>query len=85
LSLGWDIRYVRWYFRGWESVGDRRFKQRIASQVLHNLALTYLVKADALTTSSSFEVQNVTDEKAFDFFGVQKPGRAYFWKGTLEL
>lgn len=85
LSLGWDVRYVKEYFRGWESVGLRQFKQTVPSQVLHNLALTYLVKARALTTTSTIEVQNLTDEMAFDFFGVQKPGRAFFWKGTLEL
>jgi hypothetical protein len=29
-------------------------------------------------------VQNLTDARAFDFFGVQRPGRSIFAKLTVE-
>lgn len=31
------------------------------------------------------EVQNLADSKAFDFVGVQRPGRATYFKITAEL
>lgn len=85
LSLSYDLRYVHEFFRGWESVGLREFKQVIDSQLTHGAALTYLVQGDPLTLSFSCEVQNLSDEKVFDFFGVQRPGRASYFKVAAEL
>ncbi|MEY2937395.1 MAG: hypothetical protein RL033_8144 [Pseudomonadota bacterium] len=85
LSLTWNGRYVDGFFRGWESVGLRQFKQTVPSQLIHSLGLGYLVSAGGLKVTSSFEVQNLTNEPAFDFFGVQRPGRAFYTKSTLEL
>jgi propanediol dehydratase small subunit len=36
------------------------------------------------TLTNSFEVHNVTDERAFDFYGAQRPGRSFHWKISLE-
>jgi hypothetical protein len=85
LSLSYDLRYVHEFFRGWESVGQREFKQVIDSQLTHGAALTYLVTGDAVDLSFSCEVQNLSDEKVFDFFGVQRPGRASYFKATAEF
>lgn len=85
LALIWNTRYVGEFFRGWESVGLREFKQTVPSQLLHALALTYLVQGDPLALSFTGEVQNLTDQPAFDFFGVQRPGRAYYFKTTAEF
>lgn len=84
ITIGWSTRYVHEFFRSWESVAQVESKQVIPSQVLHSLAATYLVRR-ALTVSSTFEVQNLTDEATFDFFGAQRPGRAYYFKGTAEF
>jgi len=83
-SLGYDLRYVHEFFRGWESLGQSSTKQVVASQLLHALVLTYVARGGAATVSSSLEVQNLTDARVHDFFGVQKPGRAIFFKGTIE-
>ncbi len=85
VALSWTSRYVHEYFRGWESIGLREFKQTIDSQLVHTVGLGYLVENDHATVSSTLEVQNVTDEKVFDFFGVQRPGRAFYIKTTAEL
>ncbi len=83
LSLGWSARYVHAFYRGWESAGRREDKQLIEAQLLQSAVLTYLLRWD-WTVTASFEVDNLTDTKAFDFFGAQKPGRAFYFKGTLE-
>lgn len=84
-ALAWSTRYVHEFFRGWESVGLREFKQVVPSQLLHSLALTYSVGGNPLALSFSAEVQNLTNEPAFDFFGIQRPGRAFYFKTTAEL
>jgi vitamin B12 transporter len=78
-------RYVHEYFRDWESIGDREFKQTIDLQLVHTVGLGYEVKNDDATVSSTVEVQNVTDEAVVDFFGVQRPGWAFYIKTTAEF
>lgn len=84
ISLAWSTRYVHEFFRSWESVALVESKQVVPSQLVHSLAATYLLRR-ALTIGSTLEVQNLTDEATFDFFGAQRPGRAYYFKGTAEF
>jgi vitamin B12 transporter len=85
LALTWATRYVHDYFRGWESIGLRESKQTIDSQLVHTSGVSYLVRNDHASVTSTFEVQNVTDEAVFDFFGVQRPGRAFYIKTTAQF
>jgi vitamin B12 transporter len=73
---------VHEFFRSWESVGQRDLKEVIPSQLLHSAVLLYEVRGEAVSLSNSFEVQNLTDAKAYDYFGVQRPGRAFYFKIT---
>lgn len=72
--------YVNEFFRGWESVGLQKFKDKIPSQFTQNLGITYQLPVKLLEASLTAEVQNLTDEKVYDFFGVQRPGRAFYLK-----
>ncbi|WP_437608193.1 TonB-dependent siderophore myxochelin receptor MxcH [Sorangium sp. So ce834] len=85
LALTWDTRYVHGYFLGWERNGRRDDKARVPSQLLHSLALTYIARLAPRTLSFTVEAHNLTDEPAFDFYGVQRPGRAFFSKAMLEM
>lgn len=78
-------RYVHEFFRGWESIGDPEFKDTVDSQLVHNLGLSYTLVTDIGRTTGTFEMSNITDEKVFDFFGVQRPGRALFFKLVAEI
>lgn len=81
LSLTWYSRYTHEFFLGWESVGVRELKSTTPAQLLHSVVLSYVVSATMPEELSfSLEAQNLTDEKSFDFFGVQRPGRAFFAK-----
>jgi vitamin B12 transporter len=73
-------RYVNAFRRDWDSTS-----QRVPVQVMHNLGLTYGISWAQLRTSTTFEVSNVSDERLYDNFRVQKPGRAYYLKITAEL
>jgi outer membrane receptor for ferrienterochelin and colicin len=83
LSLNWTSRYVHSFLRGWESIGTD--KPVVPEQLLHSLALTYATLGEPLDLSFSGELQNVTDARAYDYFGVPKPGRALYFKMTTSL
>ncbi len=85
LSLSWYTSYVHQFYRSWERLGRKDSKQVIDAQLSHSVALTHALHTSAAKVSSTFEVDNLTDAKLSDFFGVQKPGRAFYLKTTLEL
>lgn len=85
LSLNWFTRFVGNFFEFWESAGTRDSKRIVPAQLLHSAAVTYLVRHERRALSFTGEVQNITDAKAYDFFGAQRPGRAVFFKVTAEL
>ncbi|WNG46498.1 TonB-dependent receptor [Archangium minus] len=85
LSLTWHSQYVQSFFRGWEGLGQKDSKQVIPSQLLHSLSFTYVIRSASTTLSWSVDAQNLTDTPAFDFFGIQRPGRSIFTKLTVEL
>jgi outer membrane receptor protein involved in Fe transport len=85
LALTWYTSYVHQFYRSWESIGRRDTKQVIDAQLTHSVALTHTLPTQAAKVSSTFEVNNLTNTRAYDYFGVQKPGRAFYVKTTLEL
>jgi vitamin B12 transporter len=78
-------RYVHSFYRGWESQGLREYKQVVDAQNTHDIGVSYSVVRDIARVTSTFEVDNVTNAKVYDFYGVQRPGRAFFMKITAEL
>ncbi|XXF81261.1 TonB-dependent siderophore myxochelin receptor MxcH [Myxococcaceae bacterium GXIMD 01537] len=84
VSLSWHAGYVHSFFRSWEGLGLKESKMRIPSQFVHSAALTYVLREATTTMSWTLDVQNFTDARAFDFYGIQRPGRSFFAKFTLE-
>ncbi|MBL0697990.1 TonB-dependent siderophore myxochelin receptor MxcH [Comamonas sp. JC664] len=83
-ALVFTSRYVHGFFRGWESQGLREFKQTVDAQLVHTLALSY-VRQGAPTLGGTLEVFNLTNARTYDFFGVQRPGRALSVKLTADF
>jgi hypothetical protein len=84
-SLTWYTSYVHAFYRGWESVGLLGEKPKTPTQLVHALVLGYLIQSDDRQLSTTLEVHNLTDERVYDFFGVQRPGRAVYAKASAEL
>ncbi len=84
LALFATSRYVHEFFRGWESQGLRQFKQVVPAQLVHGLGVTYAARGLS-SLAITVEVQNLTDARVYDSFGVQRPGRALSLKLTGEL
>ena len=85
LSLFWNYRYVNGFFVGWESAGLQQFKAEVPDQNSHNMGLTYQKRIKSVRNSLTLEVRNLTNAKVFDFYGLQRPGRAVFIKLTTQL
>lgn len=80
LSVYWNIRYVHSYFLTWESLGTISSKATIPYQAIQNIGLTYQQWFNNKLISFSIESPNITNQKVYDFYGVQKPGRALYLK-----
>ena len=85
LSTSWSSRYTHEFFRNWESLGAREGKATIPSQLVHTVSVVYEVRKPGATVATSLELQNLTDERCYDFFGVQRPGRAAFFKIIFQI
>ena len=81
VEFTWNVRYVHSFHRGWESQATGADKLTIPAQLSHSAALSYKLAGKFSTT---LEAHNITNEKLFDFYGVQRPGRAFFAKWTFE-
>ncbi len=81
---GWDLHYTPWFYRGWESQGDPRFKQKIPTQLVNDVYVTYEWEGTP-RWSATISVDNVFDAKVFENFGAQRPGRSFSLKVAAEL
>lgn len=84
LSPFWSTRYVKGFFRYWETMGTAESKKTIATQFVQAAGVGYRVRRGKLTAGLTAELENLTDARVFDFYGVERPGRAAWLKGTLE-
>ena len=84
LILFGSTRYVREFFRSWESAGLRQFKQLVPSQLVHSAGLSYAARGTTPIVTT-VELQNLTDARVYDSYGVQRPGRALYVKVSAEL
>ena len=62
----------------WEHLGDPTTKSRVPDQLSHSLTLGYSLKNGRYNLS--LECRNLTDEKLYDNFSLQKAGRAFYGK-----
>ena len=77
-------RFVHEFYRTWESVGLASTKQSIPMQVTHAVGVTYSISLPWLRASLTAEAQNLGDARVYDVFGLQKPGRAFYLKLTVD-
>jgi vitamin B12 transporter len=85
LSLTWYTRYTRDFYRSWEGAGRKGPEDSVPDQLTHGAVMTYATSSErARQLAVSGEVHNITDERVFDFLGVQRPGRAAYFKVTLS-
>lgn len=78
MQIWYNIAYTHEYFLYWEVDGARELKNRIPPQLLQYAGLTYAIHS--LGLSFTAEVNNLSDQKVFDNFKAQLPGRSFSFK-----
>lgn len=79
VRLGYHLFYIHSFYLFWPSMGDPSKKHDLPEQFSHDLSLTYTMgKKDNL--QFTFAVRNLTDNKLYDNFSLQKPGRSFSGK-----
>lgn len=66
-----------------ESLGSKESKQIVPAQFTHSISLTYSLKQGRY--NFSLECRNLTDEKLYDNFSLQKAGRAFYGKIRIRF
>jgi vitamin B12 transporter len=81
LLFTWLSHYVHEFQPGWADNTATDYTGRIPSQFVHAASATYSVRGP-WSIDLTLDVQNLTNERAYDVLGVQKPLRAAFFKLT---
>lgn len=77
LTVTYGNFYLHEFPLYWEIHGATG-KGRVPTQFSHDISLIYSIKNGRYNIS--FECRNLTDEKLYDNFSLQKPGRAFYGK-----
>ncbi|GAA4793492.1 TonB-dependent receptor [Olivibacter ginsenosidimutans] len=78
LSFGYNILYVHAYYLSWPSQGDKETKRDIPRQWNQDVNVTYSLANGMYNVS--LECKNIVDNRLYDNFYLQKPGRAFYVK-----
>lgn len=77
-----NSNYTNEYFLYWEVDGDRDRKNRIPTQFLQNAGVSFIANRQLTFTLESY---NLTNQKTYDNFNVQLPGRSFSFKTRIYL
>lgn len=79
LELSYSGNYVHEFFRSWESdAANDPNKAKTPTQTIHHASIGYVFPNDKYSVFA--ECRNLTNEKAYDNYKVQKPGRSFHLK-----
>ncbi|SEK78704.1 TonB-dependent receptor [Parapedobacter koreensis] len=83
LQLTYNYQYTHWYYLTWSKLGRKDTKSVIPSQFIHSLIVTYSWLEQRYNLS--LEARNLTDDRVYDNFRLQKPGRALYVKFRVSI
>lgn len=83
LTVGYDCRYMHGFCYNSEVIGTNNDEYMIPDQLSHNLSVGYSLCDGRY--NFSFECRNLTDERLYDNFSLQKAGRAFYGKVRVYL
>ncbi len=78
LTVAYDGYYQHAFPLYWEHFGDPTSKSVVPDQLSHNLSISYSLQNGRYNIS--LECRNLTNEKLYDNFSLQKAGRAFYAK-----
>jgi hypothetical protein len=78
LSLTYDNQYLHNFYYYSSRIGVNKGNYMVPTQLSHNISLNYSI--DRGKYNISVECRNITNERLYDNFSLQKAGRAYYAK-----
>lgn len=75
LTFDYNLNYIHSYYLSFPGLGAKSSKKVIPEQFSHDLALGYSM--DSGKYSVVVECTNLTNQKLYDNYRLQKPGRAF--------
>ncbi|MFC6102009.1 TonB-dependent receptor [Olivibacter domesticus] len=78
LSFGYNVLYVHAYYLSWPSQGDELTKRDIPRQWNQDVNVMYTMNDGKYNIA--FECKNIVDNRLYDNFSLQKPGRGFYLK-----
>ena len=85
IGLDWNAGYVHGFPLSTGERGSAASRLRVDAQLAHTAAIRYALTSATGTLSTAMEMNNVFDALVMDFYGVQRPGRAFFLKISFQL
>lgn len=83
LSLSYDNQYLHGFYYYSSRIGTNRSEYMVPSQFSHNVSIGYSLRGGKYNIS--VECRNLTDERLYDNFSLQKAGRAFYAKLRIAL
>ncbi|MFM9401480.1 TonB-dependent receptor [Myroides odoratimimus] len=81
-SVNYNVYYVKKFLRNWSNVGGTNLDE-IPSQYPNDIGVIYQFSNKKATVS--FDMKNIFNQRIYDNFGLQKPGRAFYGKVTYSI
>ncbi|MFI3305972.1 MAG: TonB-dependent receptor [Rikenellaceae bacterium] len=83
ISLIYDVFFQNEFTLYWEEIGYSDTKAKVPTQLSHNITLNYSFRNNRYNLS--FEARNITNEKLYDNYSLQKAGRAFYGKFRVNI
>jgi hypothetical protein len=83
LTVSWLTRYVHAFLPGWADTSAPDDTNRIPDQLTHGVSLSHTSASGPVRVDAALDLTNLTDARSYDVLGVQRPGRAAFFKLTV--
>lgn len=83
LTVTYDNQYLHSFCYNSEVIGTNSSEYTIPDQFSHNLTVSYSIQNGRY--NMSFECRNLTNERLYDNFSLQKAGRAFYGKIRISL
>ena len=83
VELNYLLQYTHWFYLSWGALGGKNSKNYIPTQTVHSIIASYSWSKNKY--NFSFEARNLLDERCYDNFRLQKPGRAFYAKFRISL
>ncbi|MTG98021.1 TonB-dependent receptor plug domain-containing protein [Myroides sp. BIT-d1] len=83
LEFHYGLQMTEWYYKNWQSYGNKRNIPTIPRQTLHNVGVSYSMQNGKY--NFALDCTNIGDALAYDNFKLQKQGRAFYFKFRYAL